>query len=274
MSRPRLPVEIVSTSIFSRLPSRIAEPLPNARSIWASAASSAFCRSMPDCCTLGESNPLPMTFNCAAMFPLSPIKSNQKLSMRAADPPVAGGRAPPMTVFVSDLFMENKRGTSAIQRFGERPRKETQKQPTRARTGTVGRSKRFSAPERESSHAHQVRQFQRIEKERVELGLEEQREQVELEQERLQQEEISPAEAARASRCRTCKPAGVCPRAYAYARLSDVSDSRRRACRMEEPLDGSFDAFAQRRGCCRSPRVCTRASVVLPCPPASGRQPQ
>ena len=187
--------------------------------------------------------------------------------MRAADPPVAGGRAPPMTVFVSDLFMENKRGTSAIKRFGERPRKETQKQPTRARTGTVGRSKRFSAPERESSHAHQVRQFQRIEKERVELRLEEQREQVELEQEQLQQEEISPAEAARASRCLTCKPAGVCPRAYAYARLSDVSDSRRRACRMEEPLDGSFDTFAKRRGCCRSRRVCAGTFAVLLCPP-------
>ena len=46
MSSPRLPVEIVSISIFSRLPSFIAEPLPNARSICASAASSAFCRSI------------------------------------------------------------------------------------------------------------------------------------------------------------------------------------------------------------------------------------
>jgi hypothetical protein len=120
--------------------------------------------------------------------------------MQAAEPPVAGGRAPPLAAFVSDLFMENKRRTLAIKRFGERPRKETQKQPTRSGSGTVGPSKRFSAPEKESSHAHQVRQFQRIEKERVELGLEEQREQVQLEQEQLQQEEISPAEAARASR--------------------------------------------------------------------------
>src|SRR6266498_387456 len=51
---------IVSISIFSRLPSFIAEPLPNARSIWASAASSAFCRSIPEFCNLGVSTPLPM----------------------------------------------------------------------------------------------------------------------------------------------------------------------------------------------------------------------
>jgi hypothetical protein len=39
MSRPRLPVEIVSMSIFSLEPRRIALPLPNARSICANAAS-------------------------------------------------------------------------------------------------------------------------------------------------------------------------------------------------------------------------------------------
>ena len=76
MSSPRVPVEIVSISIFSRLPSFIAEPLPNARSICASAASSAFCRSM-----VGDSNPLPMTFSCAAMFPAS------------IQGPIIGGRA-------------------------------------------------------------------------------------------------------------------------------------------------------------------------------------
>src|SRR5687768_1382452 len=69
MSRPRLPVETVSISICSRLPSFIAEPLPNARSIWASAASSAFCRSM-----LMDSPPA-TTFSCAAI-PLSPRQSD------------------------------------------------------------------------------------------------------------------------------------------------------------------------------------------------------
>ena len=39
------PVEIASISIFSREPSFMAEPLPNARSICASAASNAFSRS-------------------------------------------------------------------------------------------------------------------------------------------------------------------------------------------------------------------------------------
>jgi hypothetical protein len=81
MSSPRLPVEIVSTSIFSRLPSFIAEPLPNARSIWASAASSAFCRSM-----LGESIVLPMTFNCAAMSPVSLIFASGLVTSPAAEP--------------------------------------------------------------------------------------------------------------------------------------------------------------------------------------------
>jgi hypothetical protein len=42
MSSPSEPVEIVSTCIVSFCPSFIAEPLPNARSICASAASSAF----------------------------------------------------------------------------------------------------------------------------------------------------------------------------------------------------------------------------------------
>jgi hypothetical protein len=42
MSSPSEPVEIVSTCIVSFEPSFIAEPLPNARSICASAASSAF----------------------------------------------------------------------------------------------------------------------------------------------------------------------------------------------------------------------------------------
>ena len=43
---PSEPDEIASTCIASRLPSFIAEPLPKARSICASAASRAFCRSM------------------------------------------------------------------------------------------------------------------------------------------------------------------------------------------------------------------------------------
>jgi hypothetical protein len=47
MSRPSEPVETVSASITSRWPSFITEPLPNARSIWESAASSARFRSLP-----------------------------------------------------------------------------------------------------------------------------------------------------------------------------------------------------------------------------------
>ena len=43
--------------------------------------------------------------------------------------------------------------------------------------------------EREKAHAHQVRKFQRLEEELVQL--QDQREQVELEQEQLRQEEIS-----------------------------------------------------------------------------------
>src|SRR5438270_5229570 len=82
MSSPRLPVETVSISIFSRLPSRIAEPLPNARSICASAASSAFCRSM-----LGASIPLPMIFNCAAMSPVSLINASGHSAHEAAAEP-------------------------------------------------------------------------------------------------------------------------------------------------------------------------------------------
>src|SRR5215510_11739359 len=39
------PVGMAGTSIFSRLPSRMIEPLPNCLSIWASAASIAFARS-------------------------------------------------------------------------------------------------------------------------------------------------------------------------------------------------------------------------------------
>src|SRR4051812_16638866 len=47
MSRPSEPDEITSISIdLSFLPSRMIEPLPNARSIWVSAASSAFVLSM------------------------------------------------------------------------------------------------------------------------------------------------------------------------------------------------------------------------------------
>ena len=43
MSSPSEPVEMVSISIgFEPLPRRMIEPLPNARSIWESAASSAF----------------------------------------------------------------------------------------------------------------------------------------------------------------------------------------------------------------------------------------
>jgi hypothetical protein len=42
MSSPSDPVEIASTCMVSFEPSFITEPLPNARSIWASAASSAF----------------------------------------------------------------------------------------------------------------------------------------------------------------------------------------------------------------------------------------
>src|SRR5260221_759366 len=49
MSRPREPVETVSTSIdLSFLPSRMIEPLPNVRSIWESAASRAFVLSMDE----------------------------------------------------------------------------------------------------------------------------------------------------------------------------------------------------------------------------------
>src|SRR3954469_16004442 len=103
MSSPRLPVEVVSISIFSRLPSFIAEPLPNARSICASAASSAFCRSM-----LGDSILLPMIFNCAAMFPCLPHQCKRSFRL------LAGGRAPPVGRFVSYLFDENNRGTSAF----------------------------------------------------------------------------------------------------------------------------------------------------------------
>src|SRR5579863_7714084 len=49
MSRPSEPVETVSISIdLSFLPSRMIEPLPKLRSIWDSAASSAFDLSMDD----------------------------------------------------------------------------------------------------------------------------------------------------------------------------------------------------------------------------------
>src|SRR5689334_19044076 len=49
MSRPSEPVEIVSISMaFSFLPSFMIEPLPNARSIWVSAASRAFDLSMDE----------------------------------------------------------------------------------------------------------------------------------------------------------------------------------------------------------------------------------
>src|SRR5437899_5405817 len=49
MSRPSEPVETVSTSIdLSFLPSRMIEPLPKLRSIWASAASRAFDLSMEE----------------------------------------------------------------------------------------------------------------------------------------------------------------------------------------------------------------------------------
>src|SRR5438270_1362463 len=84
MSSPRLPLEIVSTSIFSRLPSFIAEPLPKARSICASAASRAFCRSIPELSNLPLSNVLPMTLSCAAMSPVSDQAS------------IKSGRAPPV----------------------------------------------------------------------------------------------------------------------------------------------------------------------------------
>src|SRR5687768_1358171 len=102
MSRPRLPVETVSISIFSRLPSFIAEPLPNARSICASAASSAFCLSI-----LPESNPVPTTLSCADItLVLSSIGAMPMWSSSS------GGRAPPFEGFrVYALFRENKRGT-------------------------------------------------------------------------------------------------------------------------------------------------------------------
>jgi hypothetical protein len=58
------------------------------------------------------------------------------------------------------------------------------------------------APERECVYAHQVRKFERLEEEL--LHLEDHREQIELEQERIVEEEISPAEAARASRTPDC----------------------------------------------------------------------
>jgi hypothetical protein len=100
MSSPRLPVETVSISIFSRLPSFIAEPLPNARSICASAASSAFCRSMR-----GDSNPLAMTLSCAAMpFTPSSIGTMPILAKQSS------GRAPPSeAIYVPALFSKNKR---------------------------------------------------------------------------------------------------------------------------------------------------------------------
>jgi hypothetical protein len=53
------------------------------------------------------------------------------------------------------------------------------------------------APEGEC-HADEVRKLQRIEE--IELQRQDHREQFELEQEQLVQEEVSPAEAARASR--------------------------------------------------------------------------
>ena len=112
MSSPRLPVEIVSISILSRLPSFIAEPLPNARSIWASAASSAFCRSMPEFSNVRASIELPMIFNCAAMFPVSPIKSNPKLPTQADNPPSSAAEPRLRKCVVSYLFLENNRGTS------------------------------------------------------------------------------------------------------------------------------------------------------------------
>src|SRR5262245_47448878 len=46
MSRPREPVDKASTSMRSLAPSRMMEPLPCSFSIWARAASNAFCLSM------------------------------------------------------------------------------------------------------------------------------------------------------------------------------------------------------------------------------------
>src|SRR5207253_6620500 len=107
MSSPRLPVETVSISIFSRLPSFIAEPLPNARSIWASAASSAFCRSMPECCNLGLSTSLPMTLSCAAMFPVSFVNASGHSAY-------AGGRAPPSGRSMYTLCSVRTRGERKV----------------------------------------------------------------------------------------------------------------------------------------------------------------
>src|SRR3954453_18895079 len=71
MSSPRLPAEIASTSIVSRLPSFIAEPLPNARSIWASAASSARALSPAALSSAFEIAPTPSTtFRLAAIVAL------------------------------------------------------------------------------------------------------------------------------------------------------------------------------------------------------------
>src|SRR6185503_12872535 len=45
-SREREPVGMAGTSTFSRVPSRMIDPLPNCLSIWARAASIAFARSL------------------------------------------------------------------------------------------------------------------------------------------------------------------------------------------------------------------------------------
>ena len=65
ISSPRLPVEITSTFIVSLEPSFIAEPLPKARSICASAASSAFWRSV--LFEREEAMPESITFRFAAI---------------------------------------------------------------------------------------------------------------------------------------------------------------------------------------------------------------
>src|SRR5947209_1761221 len=193
MSRPRLPVETVSISILSRLPSFIAEPLPNARSIWASAASSAFCRSVPEFCTLGASTPLPMTFNCAAMFPLSPCQCKRSLALQI------GGRAPPEGRCVPYSFRENNRGTSkAGPAIASRPGPRGQPGiPAAAQFSSQEPLHRMSglARRKESKDADQVR----FEKEFVELEERKLKQQEEFEQEQRQQEEITLAEAARAS---------------------------------------------------------------------------
>src|SRR5690606_9413211 len=70
------PVGMKATGARSSLPRRMTEPFPNCRSIWASAVSSAFSRSVADaifCCSLGVVGDAPI--GCRWHWPTGAARS-------------------------------------------------------------------------------------------------------------------------------------------------------------------------------------------------------